>query len=1175
MSQPSHLYLPKLSSDADVASPDREGAWKDNDRKVLRDISRGIVVSQRAKDVHGVSSVPDIWARPLTFQSALQPESGHPLRDQMVKEWRGLMSLLALRRVQNHDVEIVPITLDQGAFSSALRNLKPADVQLEPDRRYSWTDVLMIRYEDIPVGAFSPTTLVYTAVDYQEELRGHPLNLQQLGSDGRKTGLLGPPTTPQEKKYVGEWVYRLRQRLGSLLNLEGEGQRGASVSNNINELLSSWLEDIRDDLNHGSDAIDAPDVKVRDNHTALPKRWPPLDDYRIYQELLRPLEFDEDARSEGGNSDLALDPARNRSDYEEVVVLTPPLMEQNAKIWKITRLDQLGGDAHEALKRDFDKPQGDHIGGADLSKYNSCWVRPERYFLTDTLLEAPGSEPIIPDTERALNGEEGRFLLPFKKEILDFFSPREIQEQLAPEFEVEDTGEGITFSFSLPLVGGRAADVEKTYRPDNPHATEGRIVDVSMPVLELFPDYLGENWRRYYLFQGHVGSVTATPILYGDSATSVRERSAHVEGERRTVRTTEMRGDEAFPEAIDFRGNAGGAPHGLLLIDRDMSETNRLTGPDHRRVGIDFGTSNITIFRSDDGNAQKWSFAFSRYLRGLTSSDDPARDELLERYFLPDDSIDLPVPSFLRVLRGRDNEKLLLDYFAFFGSSYRVPDFVETNVKWEGDADLIYKFVESLLFLVLLETTDREVNELELAASYPEAFSEDIEGMFRQAWQEKISALTDGQDRVLSVSQGPEDRNTKLRISGEGASFGGDVTFEKEGHAAGEYFGSEEILALTEAAEKEGAAVCLDVGGGTTDISVWYDGDIVHSASVLLAGNDIAEYLKEDPQLRELLFSKDAAVALQEGASEPGYRFASRLNSVLRREGQDVQRLIAKHGNKGKVRQLRQAITLQFGALSYYTAALLGATEQMPEGRGIADWISNSDNDLKLHWGGNGAKLLSWVDHGAEFRRDGVAAKVLRAIAFNALRRLDHLELDASRLSHVMSPEHKSEAAGGLSVMQLDKYASGDGPPNDEMVYQGIEAQDSSEEGESGVSDDDTASSDDGVVCGETVRLTGGPVDFTGTISNDGLFENGETTYENTDLEHLTRFVEMINHFGTNFGLFSESMKIELNDGRKRTIDSKVEKEFKRARDQPEEERVLEPVFITEVKALLELIRSG
>jgi hypothetical protein len=143
------------------------------------------------------------------------------------------------------------------------------------------------------------------------------------------------------------------------------------------------------------------------------------------------------------------------------------------------------------------------------------------------------------------------------------------------------------------------------------------------------------------------------------------------------------------------------------------------------------------------------------------------------------------------------------------------------------------------------------------------------------------------------------------------------------------------------------------------------------------------------------------------------------------------------------------------------------------------------------------------------------------------------------------------------------------------MLYTGGETQSASDNAEDDTSNDNTTPKEDGVVCGETVQLTSGTAGFTDFISNGVLFENGRTTYEGTDLEHFSQFVEMINHFGTNFGLFSESMKIELTDADRRTIAKKVRKSFNEARSLPDEERVIEPVFIMEVKALLSMIRSG
>ena len=93
---PKHMYLPEI--DSNIGEPPVAGQWSAYDRKIMLAISDGIVISEGAQG-RGVSSVPDVWARPLMFQSAIRPDSQHPLRERLVQEWRGLLSLLALHKL--------------------------------------------------------------------------------------------------------------------------------------------------------------------------------------------------------------------------------------------------------------------------------------------------------------------------------------------------------------------------------------------------------------------------------------------------------------------------------------------------------------------------------------------------------------------------------------------------------------------------------------------------------------------------------------------------------------------------------------------------------------------------------------------------------------------------------------------------------------------------------------------------------------------------------------------------------------------------------------------------------------------------------------------------------------------------------------------------------------------
>ncbi|MGI8546511.1 MAG: hypothetical protein ACR2M1_04135 [Gemmatimonadaceae bacterium] len=264
-----HLYLPTLRPDANVRPPSRDGHWESSSRKILRQVSDGIAVSAEAAN-HGVSSVPDVWARPLMFKSILAPppdaanqmgesqgsESAasrgreNPLWRRMTGEWRGLLSLLALRDVKNYPVEIVRVSLEGGLeFEAALQKLAPPPVQLERDSEYPWTEVFLIKWDGVPVGALSPSTLVYTGTAYNRKLVGRDHTLIDA------EGYLRPPTRLEDIRQVQAWVASLRNDLkGDGRDIAGlfltaqESAAGASGAltdaTAILRLLATWLDEL-------------------------------------------------------------------------------------------------------------------------------------------------------------------------------------------------------------------------------------------------------------------------------------------------------------------------------------------------------------------------------------------------------------------------------------------------------------------------------------------------------------------------------------------------------------------------------------------------------------------------------------------------------------------------------------------------------------------------------------------------------------------------------------------------------------------------------------------------------------------------------------------------------------------------------------------------------------------
>lgn len=1140
-----HFYLPEI--DSNIPVPKETAQWFNNDKKIILGISDGILIDEQAQ-TKGVSSIPDIWARPLLFQSAVKANSKHPLRKRCVQEWRGLLSLLALHKIKQEltALEVISVKIDSGKFSTSLKTLAPNPVQLEKNKKYDWTNILMIRFDGIPLGAFSPTTLVYTGADYSKKLINKPFPFKD------KDGFLTPPEKREDGiEYIGEWLYNLKIKLNNDFYTE-ESNTDTHIITNINKLIDEWLQEIRQKLGLDENApIDAKKFKVSEDAIDIKGIAPFITEYSIYEKLLHPLKKDEAVKDETV-SDILLQSLRNK--HKKVIVITEKILSEQINIWNELRPKSLGENSKVIIETFFNAQCGTKINNVDIGEEGGLWIRPELYFLSDKLLKAKGAD-ILNSTEEDLNIGT-KYILPFKKEILDFFSPKEIKEQLSPSYR-EDSGI-IRFSFTLP-VGNTRIKIEKTYKTKVTQSSEGEIVEIDVPVIEIFPDYLGENWRRYYLFQGKAENFIANPMLEKQYKLSSREYEFKQSDGAQRTRITEITGDDAFPEAIEIT-NENKFPLGLIFTKK--KETAH--GLKHKwTVGIDFGTSNTNVYknRGSADSAEKWCYNFPEYYRSVTLSDPDIRKKILEEYFFPTRKINLPIPTTLKIYNLAKKDSMVLDYFIYYPIEYKFPENVLSDIKWDGEGERKTEyFLESLLFLLLIDVVKDGVAEVQLACSYPKAFSKTNISVFQREWETVFDKLlkpveSNKDTRILNIhGERTEDNEVKTKIK--------KPVFKTEGIAAGEYFASElTIPKIEERANKEIAAICLDVGGGTTDISIWYLNNIEFDASVLLAGRQISNLLQKNNRVRELLFSKDAAIALEEKKNEPGY-FCARLNLVLKNEESRIQEMLIKHANNKDIQWLRQIIALEFGALSFYAAEVCISTDEK-----VGGLLTRIANDgINLHWGGNAAKLINWIDFG-KYNREGIASKILNATFFNCLndKTLAEKAIKPKALAQLQSPGHKSEASGGLVVMDLEK---------NEGLMGGILPSGSQEEFEM-PEEGDGQKFFAGTVSGENIELTDNKLSFfTPIIPKDMFDENNRTKFKASTLERLIRFVEILNFFGIKNGLFTEDTKIILGDTERRIIKDGVMKELIRMQSLKESQRLIEPVFIMEIKLLLEIIKS-
>lgn len=1135
-----HHYLPAVKKSTNLPQPPDAGWFFPVSRRDIEAIGQGLEIGEGAK-ARGVTSVPDVWAQPMLFHSAIRPKSDHPLRESLLEEWRGLLSLVALSEYYGFQLQLEPVPIDDrdGPFARALRELAPKEVHLEKGIAYQWLDVLLLRVNDITVGALSPLTLVYTGV------RELPSSLRLV-----ENGRLRPPTDPTERRYVAQWAERLRIRLQALL-WSDESNKDLQLIDEINDLLRTWTESLRRSLGLGpNERLEQPGAELRIAELSAEQlSWPKFALYGIYRELLRPIHVEHS----GDVSDLLLKQGRSSAD---ILIIAPQLFSRDVKVWKSLKSKDLRplDDASAIVERNFPGDSGDLIEGNNLAEANARWIRPEKYLLSSTLLASRSEAPVLSGSALVAGGQNRRYVLPFRKEILDFFTPQEIAATLDPRFEPVEGG--VRFSFTLPLKSGPVNQirVQKVYRQREAQTGDGTLRTFDPVPVYLFPHYRSRHWRRYFVFCGG-DAITVEPLLEPASTAvkTVRRRSA--------VSIHQLSGDGAFPEALAI-GAGDGSVAGLVLLAKN-AERAGLAGSRAMNIGIDYGTSNTNVFflPPDAGQPQPWTLDLASWLQPVFEVGDPSKQ--MADQFLPLRKVKFPVATSLRIFDPALVEHPLFDYFIFFSEDFRLPDNVHSDIKWQ-DIAKTQQFIRSLLMLLLLEVVEAGARSFKIIFSFPKAFSDNQRRLLEQTWEGAVKELTEESGRLLNVTTHGSDPDVlKPQFH--------SLEREVEAVAAGEYFASRNAEGKFESitiqnpldrAAVETTAVCIDVGGGTSDICIWHHNERVLDASILLAGRQIGSWMRSNGKICELLFSRDAALALKEVESKP-MMFGSRLNQILRAEDQDITKNLIMNSTRPEINRLRVMLVLEFGAILFYTATLLAGANRIERLKGgIGEDIAR--DGINIHWGGNAAKMLRWIDYG-KFTADGFAADILRAVLRNALADAG-LKSSQSNVASKESPGHKSEVAGGLIVWDNVKEVH-------RAKRLGSERDDDLVADDANGSPPAASHDDDLIYLGENVETTEGLLRYDEPVSAARLFPSpGTTIVRAATLERLERFLKIVNQLGLKKGLIDDGKQILLTDQLRVHIGRQVRGEFVTMASLDPGKRVLEPVFVSEVKSLLEVL---
>ncbi|GEM_PF-5603008 len=931
----------------EVAPPNTRGVWiAERDFSLLDKIAAGLSASVPDDSPEAYVSIPDVWAHTVVFEQALlapsngPPGSAHPLRDRAIALWRGLIALLALKPRRMLPVDVRPLTWhgpDQ--FAKVARDLLPLSTV---DPNCNWQDHLaVITFNSAPVGLLVPSTIVCPT-------RGGEAAFT-TDVPWFKDGQLGDPLADgvridqTELVSLAETVRRLAERLRSLAPPAGVPSAKEEIRRERIDILLGLLTNFSSALMTRAGQINACIFREKDSGYTFPG-WSGASIFSVFA-----MHYEPDNSAVPAMSPLYL-PVRHefREWLSDALLLDPSAARSLAgtavqtPVWSVYKLADLA-----------ENPRLIPIIKRDAASAGILALTPDELF-TPTICR-------FNDASIAGHGlftSLASYILPFTPQILFFLSPANLLDAVTIN---EGAGE-VVVELRLPL--GRDAIphiVRRVYR--------GAEVDVRQrpPSLAIWPNFKAAEWESYYVFaaeraqsirptmavatktmadaikEGPPRIRVAEAMRFGQQAPVSAERWMWSGGARSIERLTVA--PEAMLCSITQQKGASDLPVGLLLLP---AYDDPMPSSATWRFGIDLGSTNTTVFVDKGGQLEEVTL-HANFMRAFS---DESQIETLELWndFM---SVDDQAMPFLTVLYDRNShshihqQPLLTSHIVFSRNHleqtlHRFCNEDEVgkarfNLKWGATREArqdVMVFLSQVMLQCLAEAAREGVSprNVQWSFAYPEAFH-----------SEQFDHLRAAQERALAfATQGTasEEAITKSRLS--------------ESLATALCFHLAHPVVFHE------TAITFDVGGETTDVTIWQNKTLVWQSSLRIGGKSLfVRYLMDSPVFLDRLAQNDAslaaAIAIRSGGCKKKDLNPEELHEVIINSAAYERAFKERHwaiADEPYSRVLRDSLSFTLGGLLFYVgkAVALLATH----GR-----FDLSRDTVTLCFGGRGSLAFS------------------------------------------------------------------------------------------------------------------------------------------------------------------------------------------------------------------------
>ncbi len=951
-------FTPEMDRDG-IQWQEPVGAWKQaQDIAHLATIAEKLVIPPDLENTDMLNSIPTPWSRLLLFENALYNHR-HPSHGEVLDQWRGLLGLLALANPLGIKIEpsIEPHMIDVPDFAP-LHSIAKTFVDLQPHYTIQnnnveagkWNQFHLVVVDNQLLGATSPRTLVFTAIDHR-----CPPTIPFRTAHGKLSDPLAYFARFGDRKYL----VLLKQWIDNFV-----------ATAKTNQGLINWLGTFPD----------APDLVARRRHerliglleewqhqitAAVPRGAAPIPSGQPLPVFtLRPydsLTFLPEVPV-SGESDLLL--ATATSTQKKVVICFRPDRSQDP-----AQTSTLHNERGQMIQSDALLICDGRWTYADQPLPEVLDFLPRGWlYVSDPITELFEDQVIEVELPEAaedagsaytLSVGQKNFLFPFKKIILDYFTPAELSQFTTIEVEAD---RGYRVTLQLPLVKGRSVRATRRYEngANELILINNKAVDHRSSELAVWPNFAAKDWNYYFYFKRRIApsdkparNLDFTPV-------------------EQAVPRENPDGSSAWYFARQpisaFVGSVSGR-QGLLLPK--YQEIPPAGDKDYWNVSVDFGSTHTRVFyvqrqKNDDGSYSKWHDAtieqleFSAYAKQITSCDP---EVLKNDFFALSGKLDPPTRVELKTLlmqpvsdSARHIDWRPREGFAFMQWIKGSFDDrrLKTDIKWEsnGSKNDLNSYLRCLMVMVQAEAIRRNAEIVFVTRSYPTAFNSRLRADHNLEW------VALGSFMKLQV-----EADTKKVLS--------------EAVATARYLGRESAPQISN-------TVSLDIGGSTTDIAIWYGkrtrterGERLKATlgiqeSVKMAAGSVGKYLQSDPKAEEFLqwflqavkkqgvfqeVTLNSFKNLRLGYALMFYNILSYYELAGDRLKNEYDALVGLIKTRDEARGLVIHLIYLFGSLAYYAGLL-------------ARKVGLREKNLPvyyLYFCGKGGTLVTWIDNYQKF----------------------------------------------------------------------------------------------------------------------------------------------------------------------------------------------------------------